>query len=98
MHEGIPVYLRGVLADWVRDIYPSPDDLPDPDTLTEEQLLDVIDAILSTRTSFRRWGMRDRQVDWLEELLTTGGAGWRLNAAATGLERRVEATIGAGSP
>ena len=105
VHDGIPGYLRGVLQDWVTECYPDDrwgewyqlrnilqyrlrlDDLPPPPEFTDEQLLDVIDALLA------HWLEPGPVVNALNELLTTGGAGWRINADKNGLERRVEATV-----
>lgn len=107
MHDSIPGYLRGVLQDWVVECYPDDrygdwewtqlrnilqyrlrlDEFPPPPEFTDEQLLDVIDALLA------HWLDSDLLVDRLGELLTTGGAGWRINAGKNGLERRVEPTV-----
>jgi hypothetical protein len=65
-------------------------ELPPPSGLSDDQLLDVIDALLA------HW----LDPDWnqamlteLDELLTQGGAGWRVNAKQTGLERRVNPAV-----
>jgi hypothetical protein len=106
VHDGIPSYLRGTLADWVdkvenvaandRDgdrLYNTLrmrlrwDGNPAPHTLTDEQLLDVIDAVL------RWWSMRPDLAKEIAELLHTGGAGWRVTADGTALERRVDETV-----
>lgn len=105
VHDGLPGYLRGVLQDWVAECYPDDrwgewtqlrnilqfrlrlDKLPSPPEFTDDQLLDVIDALLA------HWLEPGRLVNDLDELLTTGGAGWRVTAARTGLERRVDATV-----
>ncbi|MEU6022610.1 hypothetical protein [Micromonospora sp. NPDC047134] len=105
VHDGLPPYLHGVLQDWVNDCYPDDrygewtrlrnilqyrlriDDLPPPIKFTDEQLLDVIDALLA------HWLEPGHLVNELNDLLTNGGAGWRINADQNGLERRVEATV-----
>jgi hypothetical protein len=104
VHDGIPGYLRGVLQDWVTECYPTDryertqlrnvlqyrlrlSELPPPPEFTDDQLLDVIDALLA------HWLEPGRLVNDLDELLTTGGAGWRISANKNALERRVEATV-----
>ena len=53
-----------------------------------DELLDVIDALLS-------WWLPpgSHEIDALKEILTTGGAGWRVNADHKALERRVDVTV-----
>lgn len=104
VHDGIPGYLLGALQDWISDSYPHDqwewaqlrntlkfrllyEDLPSPAALSEDQTLDVIDALLS-------WWLEpsDSSVDALDEVLTAGGAGWRLTADRRGLERRIDTT------
>lgn len=104
-HDGIPIYLRGALNDWVHDCYPDDtylmtqlgntlkfrlrlDEVPYPSSLEDDELLDLIDALLAWDLQPHHW-----QVGALEELLTVGGAGWRINAAVKGLERRVDTTV-----
>jgi len=104
-YDGVPQYLRGALDDWVSDCYPSDrylstqldnvlkfrlrlDDIPHPPYLDDEQLLNIIDALLAWQLQPQHW-----QVGKLDELLTVGGAGWRINADRKGLERRVDATV-----
>ncbi|MFI7510489.1 hypothetical protein ACIBSS_27095 [Micromonospora aurantiaca] len=106
VHDGIPGYMLGALHDWVDTVYNVAEydrnsealdntlrlrlrweQVPTPDTLTEEQLLDVIDAIL------RWWTMRPALREEIAEILTTGGAGWRVTAEGTALERRVDETV-----
>ncbi|MEH0822173.1 MULTISPECIES: hypothetical protein [unclassified Micromonospora] len=104
-HEGIPSYLRDELEHWIYDCYPDDtyernrlqatikfrlrlNELPQPAQLDDDQLLNMIDALLA-------WGIRrqDWQFKQLRELLTAGGAGWRINATGDGLERRVDDTV-----
>ena len=104
-YDGIPSYLRDALDNWVHDCYPDDtylmsqlggslkfrlrlDEVPNPTDLTEDQLLDLIDALLAWDLRPHHW-----QFARLEELLTVGGAGWRINASGDGLERRVETTV-----
>ncbi|HYS39349.1 MAG TPA: hypothetical protein VEO01_27340 [Pseudonocardiaceae bacterium] len=104
-HEGIPSYLRDALNNWVSDCYPDDtylmsqlastlkfrlriDDVPNPTHLTDDKLLDLIDALLAWEIQPQHW-----QFARLDELLTVGGAGWRINASQDGLERRVDATV-----
>jgi hypothetical protein len=105
VHDGIPRYLRGALDDWVYECYPDDtyqwtqlentlkfrlrlDELPRPPQLDDEQILDLVDALLA-------WELQPQHlaVQNLDELLTAGGAGWRINANRNGLERRVDATV-----
>lgn len=105
VHDGIPQYLRGALDDWVYECYPDDtylwtqlentlkfrlrlDELPRPQQLDDEQLLDLVDALLAWELEPQHW-----QFDKLNELLTAGGAGWRINADRNGLERRVDTTV-----
>lgn len=105
VHDGVPTYLRGALENWVYDCYPDDrylmdrleatlkfrlrlDDLPVPASVSDEFLLDLIDALLA-------WDVQpgQRQFTQLKELLTDGGAGWRINADGDGLERRLDETV-----
>ena len=106
VHEGVPPYMVGVLRNWAYGIfseayrYSGGSDLSDMIefrlrreslNLSEssvDELLDVIDALLS-------WWLSSEsdEIDALEEILTTGGAGWRVNADRKGLERRVDVTV-----
>jgi hypothetical protein len=104
-YDGIPGYLRGALNDWVYSCYPDETylmhqlenvlkfrlrlgELPSVQQLTDDQLIDLIDALLAWELQPHHW-----QVPHLDELLTAGGAGWRLNADKNGLERRVDTTV-----
>lgn len=106
VHDGIPSYMRGALTDWVDTIYAVAgndrdvdrldntlrlrlrwDSIPPSDTLSDEQLLDVIDAVL------RWWGMRPALRNEIIDMLTAGGAGWRVTPDGQALERRVDETV-----
>jgi len=105
VHDGIPPYLRGALENWVHNCYP--DDRYDssvldstlkfrlrlakidpPAKLTDDELLDVIDALLAWDVPVNSW-----LVGELHEILTAGGAGWRITSSNKGLERRIDATV-----
>jgi hypothetical protein len=106
VHDGVPPYLRGVLEEWVNDCYPderyesrmlhnrlkfrlrlTESELP-PNRLTDDGLLNVIDALLA-------WWVPETSglVGALHEILTAGGAGWRITSSGKGLERRIDATV-----
>lgn len=66
-----------------------------PTRLTDDELLDVIDALLA-------WcvpedSLLPGETSWLvgalREILTTGGAGWRITNSGKGLERRIDTTV-----
>jgi hypothetical protein len=54
----------------------------------DEELLDLIDALLAWEVQEQHW-----QFSHLNDLLMEGGAGWRINAAGKGLERRLDETV-----
>ncbi|WP_433530970.1 hypothetical protein ACQPYA_02240 [Micromonospora sp. CA-263727] len=106
VHDGVPSYMRGALTDWVDMVYNVAENdrdsgaldntlrlrlrweqVPAPCTLTDEQLLDLIDAILNW------WTMRPALREQIAEMLTAGGAGWRVTADGTAVERRVDETV-----
>ncbi|MEU5554488.1 hypothetical protein ABZ738_32440 [Micromonospora sp. NPDC047793] len=104
-HDGIPVYLRGSLEDWVRDRFPDDgyerrmventlkfrlrlESIPVVADVDDDLLLELIDALLAWELHPQHWPVRE-----LHELLTSGGAGWRLTAGSKGLERRIDETV-----
>lgn len=104
IHDGIPAYLRGLLDRWVYDCDSNDqydnhlmwntvklrlrlDEYPHAAHLTDDDLLDLIDSLLAWH-----FQPQDSAVHDLDELLTAGGAGWRINATRSGLERRIDAT------
>ncbi|MEU7615729.1 hypothetical protein AB0B27_06445 [Micromonospora rifamycinica] len=103
-HDGVPAYLRGALEDWVYDQFPHDnyqhrlltntlrfrlrvDAMPVVVDLDDDGLLDLIDALLAWHLQPEEWPVKH-----LDNLLTSGGAGWRLTSDRQGLERRIDAT------
>ncbi|MFC7246063.1 hypothetical protein ACFQO7_26600 [Catellatospora aurea] len=104
-HDGIPSYLRDALEHWVDDCYPADgyqirrlegtlklrlrvDSIGSLSGVSDTFLLDVIDALLAWEVEPGKW-----RFDQLNELLTAGGAGWRIRSDGTGLERRLDETV-----